>query len=725
MPSFAPLRPGDPRRLAGLDLVGRLGEGGQGVVYLAGDTTGARLAVKWLRPDLSGDQVSVERFLREVQVAQRVAPFCTAAVLGTGIEQDRPYIVSEFIEGRSLQRVVQEDGPRTGSALHRLAIGTATALAAIHQAGIVHRDFKPANVILGADGPRVIDFGIARALNATSTISSMPVGTPAYMPPEQIMGHQVGPPADLFSWAGTIVFAASGHAPFGSDTMPAVINRVLNQPPDVRVLDGALRDVVLACLAKDPTQRPTAEQVIMRLLQHPVSGPPGGSAILAEAAAAAGPHAPGPHAGPPAGPHTPAGPHAGPHAGSHPGPHAGSHTGPPTGSHAPGYGPPSPGYGPPPDGYGRSPAYPPAGATRPGRSRKGPVVIGVSIAAALLILTGVTLVVAQDRPPATASRAKLTPVRTVSPGPSATPTPSRKRLAGGAITLFEHPSDPVTLTSYEIYDDKSEEWVDYARRSLRGTFAKNARTWESKLSPDGRYLATRGRTYTSDDYDSIVITDRKLGSTSSVKTVREPLISSIRAWSRDGSKILLNVEKMVKDKNGEDDWIYPGFVVVDVATATAEVRTVAGGSTRTTGFGWDPDEEGVVNVHGERGLRFFDADGTVTRTLTNVGTLPSGTQDVFSPSGELLATDCPPGGGGDHCLWDTGTGKKVRAFSSDCDKVLGWYDEKHLYCWERDNADKDEIQVVGFDGRLVRKLLECPRNVDFSPAYTVNPSGGS
>ncbi|MFG3435723.1 protein kinase [Nonomuraea sp. NPDC047897] len=678
MPSFAPLRPGDPRRLAGLDLIGRLGEGGQGVVYLATDATGTRLAVKWLRPEQSGDQVSVERFLREVQVAQRVAPFCTAAVLGTGIEQDRPYIVSEFIDGRSLHRVVQEDGPRTGSALHRLAIGTATALAAIHQAGIVHRDFKPANVLLGADGPRVIDFGIARALNATSTISSMPVGTPAYMPPEQIMGHQVGPAADLFSWAGTMVFAASGHAPFGSDTMPAVINRVLNQQPDVGVLDGALRDVVLTCLAKDPAQRPTAEQVIMRLLQHPVSGARGGSGILAEAAAAAGPAGPS-------------------------------------------YGAPPPGYGPPPTNF--SPAYPSPAAQRPGRSRKAPVVIGASVAVTLLVLTGVTLVVARDKPTATASPASATPTtdRPVSPRPTATPTPSRKRLAGGAITLFEHPSDPVTLTSYEIFDDKSDEWVDYSRRSLRGTFAKQARTWESKLSPDGRYLATRGRTYTSDDYDSIVITDRKLGSTSSVKTVRDPLISSIRAWSRDGSKILLNIEKKIKNRDGEDDWIYPGFVVVDVATTTAKVRTVAGGSTRTTGFGWDAGEDGVVNVHGERGLRFFDAAGTVTRTLRNVGTLPSGTQDIFSPSGKLFATNCPPGGGGDHCLWDTDTGKKVRAFSSDCDKVLGWYDEGHLYCWEQDNADKDEIQVVGFDGRLVRKLLEIPANLDLSPVFTINP----
>ncbi|WP_162794751.1 hypothetical protein [Nonomuraea lactucae] len=358
----------------------------------------------------------------------------------------------------------------------------------------------------------------------------------------------------------------------------------------------------------------------------------------------------------------------------------------------------------------------------------------------LLILAGVAVAVAQRKPPSTASRTTPTGSRSTPTGSRSTPaatgptgrtpapkaTPTSRRLAGGPITLYEHPSDPVRLTSYELYDKKSDEWVDYARRSLSGPFTKYAGNWESRVSPDGRYLAVRGRTYTSDDHDSILVTDRRSGTSFSVKTVRDPLISSIRAWSRDSSKILLNIEKKVKAKNGEHDWIYPGFVIIDVAGAKAQVKIVPGGSTRTTGFGWDSEEAGVVNVAGDKeGLRFYDASGKYVRELANVGPLPSGTQDIFSPSGELFVTDCPRGGGGDHCVWDTGTGEKVHAFSSDCDKVLGWYDETRVYCWEQDNSAKDEIQVVGFDGKLVRRLLDTPGDLDLSPVFTANPTRGS
>ncbi|GGO74436.1 serine/threonine protein kinase [Nonomuraea cavernae] len=724
MPSFAPLRPGDPPRLAGLDLLGRLGEGGQGVVYLAKDPSGEHVAVKWLRADQAADEVSVERFLREVQVAQRVAPFCTAAVLGTGIEHQRPYIVSEFIEGPSLQQVVQREGPRTGSSLHRLAVGTATALAAIHQAGIVHRDFKPANVILGTDGPRVIDFGIARALDATSTISGMPVGTPSYMPPEQIMGHTVGPAADLFSWAGTMVFAASSRAPFGSDTMPAVLNRVLNQDPDVGVLDGPLRDVVLDCLAKDPARRPTAEQVIMRLLQRAAPNP----GILAQAAAAATPSAPypaaPPHPTPPAAhpaPHPTPTPHpAHPAPSRHP-----MASGSPMGSTPVAFPAPARSSMPPGAYPGSSTSFPTH--HRPGfpppRKGRGPIIIGVTVAVAVLMLAAVAVVVSRQRPPVAALSATPRPTTTQQrETPTAVPAdPVKRKLPGGAITLYEHPADAITLTSYEIYDKKSEEWQDYARKSLRGTFIKYADNWESLVSPDGHRLATRGRTYTSDDYDSIVITDRRSGARSTVKTVREPLISSLRSWSKDGSKLLLNIER----KKG-DDWLYLGFVLIDVAEAKATVVNVADNAIRGSSFGWDGEEKGVVNVYGkDEGLRFFDAAGKAVRDAPAVGTLASGTQDLFSPSGKLFVTNCPEGVGRDHCLWDSATGVRVRAFSSDCDKILGWYDETHLFCWEQSNASNDEVQVVGFDGELVRKLLEIPDELELSPVFTVNPARGS
>ncbi|WP_217707786.1 serine/threonine protein kinase [Nonomuraea rhodomycinica] len=726
MPSIAPLRPGDPQRLAGLELVGRLGEGGQGVVYLAKDHTGAQFAVKWLRHDLAADRVSVERFLREAQVAQRIAPFCTAAVLGSGVEQERPYIVSEFIEGPSLQRIVQDEGPRAGASLHRLAIGTATALAAIHQAGVVHRDVKPANVILGADGPRVIDFGIARALNATSTISGMPVGTPSYMPPEQILGHPAGPAADMFSWASTMVYAASGRAPFGSDTMPAVINRVLNNPPDLGVLDGPLRELVAACLDKDPARRPTAEQVLMRLIQQP--GRTG---------------QPQPASHPQAASHPQMASH--PQAASHPqmASHPQTSQPMPSGQAAQGgqfqqappwgpgrqQGPPS---GPvPPQRPGPGFSGPPPAPGSPSRRRsRAPLIVGVTAAVTLLLLAGVAVIVSQRKATTASPKPSATNTSrrsTATPSERVTQTPVRKRLPGGSIYLFELPSDPVTLTSYEVYDKKSDDWVDYARKTLRGgSFQKYSANWETLVSPDGRYLAARGRKYTADGYDSVVITDRTSGATSTVKTVRKPQISSIRAWSRDGSKLLLNIEKETKNADGKEDWLYPGFVLVDVAEAKAGVVRLPGGQALPdTGFGWDAEQRGVVNLYGSgKGLRFFDAAGKTVRDVPGVGSLASGTQDIFSPSGKAFVTNCPGGDDGDHCVWDSATGERVRTFSSDCDKVLGWYDETHLYCWEQDNASTDQIQVVGFDGRLVRKLLEVPDELDFSPVFTVNPGKG-
>ncbi|SEG99632.1 Serine/threonine protein kinase [Nonomuraea solani] len=728
-----------------MDLLGRLGEGGQGVVYLAKDHSGTNVAVKWLRPDQAGDQVSVERFLREVQVAQQVAPFCTAAVLGTGLEQERPFIVSEFIEGPSLQRVVQEEGPRTGSVLHRLAIGTATALAAIHQAGIVHRDFKPANVIIGTDGPRVIDFGIARALNATSTISSMVVGTPAYMPPEQIMGHTVGPAADMFAWAGAMVFAASGRAPFGSDTMPAVINRVLNQNPDLGALGaGPLREVVIACLAKDPAQRPTAEQVIMRLLQQPTAN----SGMLAQAAAEAAPlqqpFAPpsGPMGGPPSGHPSgpPSGPMAGPPSGHPSGPVGGPPSGPPSG---PPYGPAS---GPVPYAnqhgapMGRPPAtwqqqttMPPhrAHPATPRKSNKGPVIAGITVAVALLLLAVVVVIVQIDRASVTADPTR-TPTterprkstQPPSPTPVAVPrTGSKRTLPGGTISLWENPADAIILTSYEIYNKKEDDWIDYARGSLRGTFAKYAANWESMVSPDGRYLASRGRSYSSDSYDFIVVTDRQTDERSTIKTVKEPLISSIRAWSKDGSKILLNIERKVGS-----NWRYLGFVVVDRATKKITRVDVDDTSIRETAFGFDGEDTGAVNIYGDeknRRLRFFDVEGEATRSTAGIGTLSAGTQDIFSPSGKAFVTNCPDGGDSDHCIWDSSSGKRLRTFQSDCDKVLGFYDETHLYCWEQDNSTTtDSVQVIDFEGELLRKMLEVPNDVDFSPTFTYNPAKG-
>jgi predicted Ser/Thr protein kinase len=283
MPETRPMQPGDPTRLGRYELLGRLGEGGQGVVYLGRNAdTGAQVAVKLLRAELALEASARERFVREATAATRVARFCTAQVFEADVVGDRPYIVSEYVPGPSLHALVGQEGPRTGAALERLAVGTATALVAIHQAGVVHRDFKPHNVLLGPDGPRVIDFGIARALDVTATISTRSIGTPAYMAPEQVKGDPITPAVDLFAWGVTMVFAATGQPAFGQDTIAAVAHRIVTGEPQVAGLPDDLTGLVLACLEKDPARRPKATDVLLGLLGH---AQPAGAAIAPGAGA--------------------------------------------------------------------------------------------------------------------------------------------------------------------------------------------------------------------------------------------------------------------------------------------------------------------------------------------------------------------------------------------------------------------------------------------------------
>ncbi|MER7366221.1 protein kinase domain-containing protein [Nonomuraea wenchangensis] len=262
MPTAQPLRTGDPARLGAYELSGRLGEGGQGVVFL-GARDGEAYAVKLLHGPV-GDERGA--FLREVELAKHVARFCTAQVIDAGFDEGRAYIVSEYVDGPSLAREVALTGPRRGGALERLAVGTATAITAIHRAGIVHRDFKPQNVLLGSDGPRVIDFGLARALDAAATVSGRGVGTPAYMAPEQITASAVTGKADVFSWAATMCFAANATAPFGQDSVAPVLHRILTAPPELGRLEGRLRVLVEACLEKDARNRPGSRELLFELL---------------------------------------------------------------------------------------------------------------------------------------------------------------------------------------------------------------------------------------------------------------------------------------------------------------------------------------------------------------------------------------------------------------------------------------------------------------------------
>ena len=273
MPS-RPLEPGDPVRLGRFELLGRLGEGGQGVVYLGRGTNPGeeRVAVKVLRSTV--DANVLERLARELDAIHQVQPFVTAGVIEASAEGDRRYVVSEFIDGPSLQERVDDRGPLPEGDLQRLAVGTATALTAIHGAGVVHRDFKPANVLLGPDGPRVVDFGIARLTDA-ATITSGLIGTPSYVAPEQLAGARPTSAVDIFAWAVTMIYAATGRLAFGADSVPAVMHRIMYEEPDVSGLPPSLRTVVLECLDKDPARRPSARDLLLRLVDPTAPRAPG------------------------------------------------------------------------------------------------------------------------------------------------------------------------------------------------------------------------------------------------------------------------------------------------------------------------------------------------------------------------------------------------------------------------------------------------------------------
>ncbi|MGR6917639.1 WD40 repeat domain-containing serine/threonine protein kinase [[Actinomadura] parvosata] len=255
-----PLLPGDPPRIGGYWLAGRLGAGGQGVVYEAYDDAGTRVAVKVLHAEAR------DRFAKEAEAARRVASFCTTKVLAVDLDGDKPYIVSEFVPGQSLRRVVQGGRRFAGDDLYRLATAVATALTAVHDAGVIHRDLKPDNVLLGPDGPRVIDFGIARTDDMSLTRSGEVKGTPSYMAPEVFTGQRAGAAADVFAWGAVVVFAATGEDPFHADNLGGVMHRVLSAQPDLSALPSRLAGLVAAALEKDPAARPTARDLLLALV---------------------------------------------------------------------------------------------------------------------------------------------------------------------------------------------------------------------------------------------------------------------------------------------------------------------------------------------------------------------------------------------------------------------------------------------------------------------------
>ncbi|GAA2925789.1 hypothetical protein GCM10020221_22180 [Streptomyces thioluteus] len=258
-----PLGTGDPLRLGPYRLLGVLGEGGMGKVYLGRDGAGHTCAVKVLRPELAHDAHMSQRFVREARAAQAVTSSGVARVLGAWTEGGRPWIATEFLAGPTLDEAVERHGPLGEPAVRALGAALADTLRDIHATGLVHRDLKPSNIVLTSQGPRVIDFGIARpehGLTLTTT-GAIPV-TPGYGAPEQTLGQRVGPPGDVFSLGAVLAYAASGRRAYDGAHVAAVQYQVVHGEPDLTGLTPALHALVAPCLAKDPAQRPLPDAVV-------------------------------------------------------------------------------------------------------------------------------------------------------------------------------------------------------------------------------------------------------------------------------------------------------------------------------------------------------------------------------------------------------------------------------------------------------------------------------
>ena len=257
------LLPGDPHTVGPYRLLGRLGQGGMGVVYLARSPGGRTVAVKVIRPELAEERGFRTRFAREIAAARGVNGMFTALVVDADTEGSVPWLATAYVPGPSLAVAVEQQGPLPPDSVLALGAGLAEGVQAIHAAGVVHRDLKPSNVLLSADGPRVIDFGISQAREASFlTQTGMVMGSPGFLSPEQAEGQAVGPPTDIFSLGSLLVFAATGEGPFGSGAVPALLYRVVSRQPELSNVPEMIRPIADACLQKDPAARPTAQQLL-------------------------------------------------------------------------------------------------------------------------------------------------------------------------------------------------------------------------------------------------------------------------------------------------------------------------------------------------------------------------------------------------------------------------------------------------------------------------------
>ncbi|MGK5642835.1 serine/threonine-protein kinase [Streptomyces sp. URMC 126] len=260
------LRREDPRVVGSFRLHRRLGAGGMGVVYLGSDKRGQRVALKVIRPDLAEDQEFRSRFAREVSAARRIRGGCTARLVAADLDAERPWFATQYVPGPSLHDKVTEEGPLSAAQTASIGAALAEGLLAVHDAGVVHRDLKPSNILLSPKGPRIIDFGIAWATGAsTLTHVGTAVGSPGFLAPEQVRGATVTPATDVFALGATLAYASTADSPFGQGSSEVMLYRVVHEEPQLMGVPDALAPLILACLAKDPEERPSTLQLSLRL----------------------------------------------------------------------------------------------------------------------------------------------------------------------------------------------------------------------------------------------------------------------------------------------------------------------------------------------------------------------------------------------------------------------------------------------------------------------------
>ncbi|MDJ0381455.1 serine/threonine-protein kinase [Streptomyces sp. G-G2] len=263
-----PLEAGEPRVIGAYRLLGRLGAGGMGRVYLGRSAGGRTVAVKVVHPHFASDDEFRARFRREVAAARRVGGEWTAEVLDADPEAAVPWVATAYVAGPALDRALAAHGPLPARSVRAIGAGLARALVAVHALGLVHRDVKPSNVMLTLDGPRLIDFGIARATDGTASLTStgVSVGSPGYMAPEQILGKGATGASDVFSLGAVLAFAATGKPPFSGDNAATLLYKVVHEEPDLSAVPaGELRELIAACLAKAAADRPAPEAVAVAL----------------------------------------------------------------------------------------------------------------------------------------------------------------------------------------------------------------------------------------------------------------------------------------------------------------------------------------------------------------------------------------------------------------------------------------------------------------------------